>query len=37
MRCVLVSDVEADKSSVTLSVEVGSLMDPREYQGLAHF
>jgi insulysin len=37
MRCILVSDPEADKSSITMSVEVGSVMDPREYQGLAHF
>ena len=37
LRCILISDEEADKSSAALSVEIGSLYDPNEYQGLAHF
>lgn len=37
LRCVLVSDSEADKASVCLSVEVGSVIESKEWQGLAHF
>ena len=37
LKCCLVADPEADKSSICLSVGVGSALDPREYQGLAHF
>lgn len=37
LRCILVHDDEADKSSAALCVSVGSYWDPREYQGLAHF
>ena len=37
IKCVVVHDPDADKSSIALSVGVGSLQDPLEYQGLAHF
>ena len=37
LRCVLVSDAEADKSSICMSVEVGSVVESKEWQGLAHF
>jgi secreted Zn-dependent insulinase-like peptidase len=35
--CLLVSDVEAQKSSAALSVGIGSLCDPVDAQGLAHY
>jgi insulysin len=35
--CLLISDPDADKSGATMSVNVGSLEDPMERQGLAHF
>ncbi len=37
LECLIVSDEEAQKSSAALSVGVGSLMDPVEAQGLAHY
>lgn len=37
LRVILVSDPETDKSAASLSVNVGSLSDPWDYQGLAHF
>ena len=37
LRVVLVSDPTTDKSAGSLSVKVGSLADPWEFQGLAHF
>ena len=37
VRVVLVADAEADKSAAVVSVGVGSMQDPRAYQGLAHF
>lgn len=37
MTCLVVSDQEAEKSSAALSVAVGSLQDPNEAQGLAHY
>ncbi|CAI2365515.1 unnamed protein product [Moneuplotes crassus] len=37
LSCILVSDQEADKSSVCLSVEVGSVIESKDWQGLAHF
>ena len=30
-------DTETNKSAASLSVNIGSLLDPKEYQGLAHF
>ncbi|TNN18138.1 Insulin-degrading enzyme [Schistosoma japonicum] len=37
MKVLLISDTETDKSAVCLSVNVGSLSDPIELPGLAHF
>ncbi|KAG1675762.1 hypothetical protein FOA52_012418 [Chlamydomonas sp. UWO 241] len=37
MRCMLVSDPEADKAAASVDVNVGSLSDPEDFPGLAHF
>jgi secreted Zn-dependent insulinase-like peptidase len=37
MRCLLVSDKEADKSAAAIDVHVGSALDPRTHYGAAHF
>ena len=37
VKYVVVEDDKIDISSVSVSVRVGSLSDPKEYQGLAHF
>jgi len=37
LRVLLVEDPEAQKSSYAMAVEVGSLEDPKDFQGLAHF
>jgi insulysin len=37
IECLIISDAEAKKSSAALSVNVGSLGDPFEAQGLAHY
>lgn len=37
LKVLLVSDPEMNKSAASLSVGVGSLGDPRDRQGLAHF
>ena len=37
LKALIISDPAADKSAASLSVNVGSLVDPKEYQGLAHF
>ena len=37
LRVMLVSDPTTDKSAGSLSVKVGSLADPWEMQGMAHF
>ena len=37
LKCLLISDTSTDKSSASLLVKVGSLSDPKEYYGLAHF
>ena len=37
LQCLLISDSETDYSAASLSVASGSLSDPREVQGLAHF
>lgn len=37
LKVLLVSDAETDISAASLSVHVGSLADPWELQGLAHF
>ena len=37
MRCLLISDPLAGKSSAAIDVGVGSAMDPKEMQGIAHF
>ncbi len=37
LRCLLVSDDTTESSAAALDVKVGSLNDPREFQGLAHF
>lgn len=37
LRVLLVSDPETDKSAASLTVNIGSLSDPRKFPGLAHF
>ena len=37
LKCLLISDPETDYSAASLSVASGSISDPREVQGLAHF
>lgn len=37
LQCLLISDSETDYGAASLSVASGSLSDPREVQGLAHF
>jgi len=37
LKCLLVSDIESQKSAATLVVGSGSLNDPPEVNGLAHF
>jgi insulysin len=37
MRCLLISDPEADKSAAALDVFVGSALDPKPLFGVAHF
>ena len=37
MKCLLVSDMEADKAAAAIDVHVGSALDPRELYGIAHF
>ena len=37
MRCMLVSDPEADKSAACVDVRVGSGLDPKPLFGTAHF
>uniref|UniRef100_A0A0N5B6N8 Insulin-degrading enzyme n=1 Tax=Strongyloides papillosus TaxID=174720 RepID=A0A0N5B6N8_STREA len=37
IKVLLVHDPECDKAAAALDVNVGYLMDPREYPGIAHF
>ncbi|OCH85237.1 LuxS/MPP-like metallohydrolase [Obba rivulosa] len=37
LRAVLIHDASADKAAACLTVAVGSMQDPRDMQGLAHF
>lgn len=37
IECLIVCDTEAKKSSAAMSVGVGSLKDPVDAQGLAHY
>ena len=37
LRCLLVSDDEADKSCAAMTVHVGSALDPKPLYGVAHF
>lgn len=37
LNCLIIYDKDADKSAGALNVGVGSLLDPEEYQGIAHF
>lgn len=37
MRCILISDDEADKSCAALDVHVGAALDPKPLYGTAHF
>ena len=37
LQCLIISDAEAQKSSAALSIGVGSLKDPLQAQGLAHY
>ena len=36
LRCILVSDSTAKKSAIQLSIQVGSLDDPKDIPGLSH-
>ena len=37
MKYLIVQDPEADKSTAAVNVNVGSLLDPKDFPGLAHF
>lgn len=37
IKTICVYDKDIDKTAVTVSVNIGSYMDPKEYQGLSHF
>lgn len=37
LKCLIIQDSEADKSSAAMNVNIGSLLDPKEFYGLAHF
>ncbi|MBC8311356.1 MAG: insulinase family protein [Candidatus Marinimicrobia bacterium] len=37
LKVILVSDAQYNKSAASMNVLAGSLSDPKEYQGLAHF
>jgi len=37
LKILLISDPETDKSAAALDVNIGSMSDPRELQGLARF
>ncbi len=37
LKVLLISDPETDKSAAALDVNIGSMSDPRDLQGLAHF
>lgn len=37
LECVLISDMEADKSAAALDVKVGGSLDPKPLYGTAHF
>ena len=37
IRCILISDPEADKSAAALDVKVGCSLDPKPLYGTAHF
>ena len=37
IKVVYVEDEFMDKTSVSVSVKIGSLSNPKDYQGLAHF
>jgi protease-3 len=36
MKCVLIKDQETKLSSAVMSVDVGSMQDPKEFGGMAH-
>lgn len=37
LECIIISDPDTKKASASLSVGVGSLQDPVEVQGIAHY
>lgn len=37
IKCAYCQDIELDKTIVNVCVKIGSIADPEEYQGLAHF
>lgn len=37
LKCLLISDKDADKSAAAMNVNIGSLFDPKDFPGLAHF
>jgi hypothetical protein len=37
MKCLLISDPTTDRSAAAVDVNIGYLLDPKEFPGLAHF
>lgn len=37
LKCILIQDEKAEQSSAVMNVAVGSMQDPKEVSGLAHF
>ena len=37
IKCVYCVDTELDKSIISVAIKIGSIANPKEYQGLAHF
>jgi len=37
VRCLLISDMEADLAGAAINVHVGSALDPKDSMGIAHF
>ncbi len=37
LKFLLISDIDADKSTAAMNVNIGSLFDPKDFPGLAHF
>lgn len=37
MKCLLISDPTTDRSAASVDCEIGYMLDPKEFPGLAHF